>query len=251
MKKLIGEANPDNISLTNENGQEYFYIGYENTNSFPFIYGENNDEKSQLFIGDFGSTHRKLEKSEPTMAVKFIEGRLFYTQYGDFLTVWSLDVPYVKKYLASCVNEMLKRGIMDSNTILLFSQHRPQNVVGKNSYNQNIYILGQIPVPELLFDVNTNDIKAKNTSKERELHLMSPIEKQKMINNTPELKKQKEDYYDESGKSWTEKYGNIDPAKYHLLMYQESKKPIKITKEDISLMVKDCVNFILENKKKI
>lgn len=49
--------------------------------------------------------------------------------------------------------------------------------------------------------------------------------------------------YKEAQNAWIAKFGNIDPAKYHLLMYQENKKQnkIQITENDIRKMVKECI----------
>jgi len=85
-------------------------------------------------------------------------------------------------------------------------------------------------------------------SKSKLFHLMTPQEKAQAIQNDEELKKEREEYAKEGDRAWKAKYGNIDPAQYHLLMYQENKKKntMKINESDIKKMVNKCVKHLLK-----
>ena len=101
------------------------------------------------------------------------------------------------------------------------------------------------PLSELFngnVNVNVDDSDAKL------FHLMTPQEKAQAIQNDEKLKKEREEYAKEGDRAWKAKYGDIDPAKYHLLMYQENKKKntMKINENDIKKMANECVKHLLK-----
>lgn len=55
----------------------------------------------------------------------------------------------------------------------------------------------------------------------RPYHIAPPLLKQQMLNNDKELQNERQSYNDEGNRAWVAKHGNIDPAFYHLLMYEE------------------------------
>lgn len=54
-------------------------------------------------------------------------------------------------------------------------------------------------------------------------------------------------YYKEGEKAWVSKHGDIDPAMYHLLMYQEGKetKVKKLDEKDVRKIVSECIKKII------
>lgn len=61
---------------------------------------------------------------------------------------------------------------------------------------------------------------------------------------------EKTNYYKEGEKAWVAKHGDIDPAYYHLLMYQENKEKknmkIELNENDIKNMVTECIKKLIK-----
>ena len=55
---------------------------------------------------------------------------------------------------------------------------------------------------------------------QRQYHIFSPEQKEK-IRNTSRFKRKQKMYYDEANKKWTDKIGDMDIAQYHMLIYGE------------------------------
>lgn len=53
------------------------------------------------------------------------------------------------------------------------------------------------------------------------MHMMSPMGKKLMIDHDMKLRAERHIYFIQSQRAWINKHGSIDPALYHLLMYEE------------------------------
>lgn len=158
---------------------------------------------------------------------------------GDYLTVYSEDDG---DYQILPKKENFIHKEIDFNNLMLYWETYEDDEWGMPSK----YIC-RAPLSELFngnVNVNIDDSESKL------LHLITPQEKMQAIQNNEKLKKEREEYAKEGDRAWKAKYGNIDPAKYHLLMYQESKKKniIKINENDIKQMVNECVKHLLKYK---
>ena len=166
--------------------------------------------------------------------IQEIKNVINHFKNGDYLTVY-MDADGYNQILPKNENFMHKD--IDFNNLMLYWETYEDDMSSK-------YIC-RAPLSELFngnVNVNVDDSDAKL------LHLMTPQEKAQAIQNDEKLKKEREEYAKEGDRAWKAKYGNIDPAKYHLLMYQENKKKntMKINESDIKKMVNECVKHLLK-----
>lgn len=245
-----------------------------NRDAFPIIYTNRYDEYGidSLSTTRFGGLYHHsltnmiykcLEKKDIEYIInrrKDVYGRIWTNE--NIITCWSVASGDIKEYVATIVediksnnyttyydllegecNELPKEKnwlhkLIDWNTLSYYWEYKDEN-------DGNFYICRE-KVSELLN--NNTDVKVDD-EQQKLLHLMTPTEKQKAIQNNDDLRKEREEYYKEGENAWLAKHGDIDPAQYHLLMYQENKKnkkkTMKLSENDIKKMVSESVNRIL------
>lgn len=139
-------------------------------------------------------------------------------------------------------NNYMHKGIDFNNLMFYWEIHEYDTEI--KDYTRYVC---RAPLSELFnkgINVDIDDTKSKL------LHLMTPQEKAQAIKNDEKLKKEREEYAKEGDRAWVSKHGNIDPAQYHLLMYQENKKKntLKINESDIKKMIIECIKKIKKRK---
>lgn len=167
--------------------------------------------------------------------IETIEKIIKLFKNGDYLTFSEEGIlPKKENYM--------HKGINFNNLMFYWEtyEHDENNIPSK-------YIC-RAPLSELF---NSNmDVNVDDDADAKLLHLMTPQEKAQAIQNNGKLKKEREEYAKEGDRAWKAKYGNIDPAQYHLLMYQENKKKntLKINESDIKKMIIECIKKIKKRK---
>lgn len=227
MDLLYGTATPDNIQVKDQNGNIIYDTSCtsEKDGPRPLFYGYDENGEKRCWLGKIGEYHH--EQDNIPFSVVTIIGRIW--ERLKIMSFWHMDRPMTQKELPNCLNDLSQRYNIDVSEY-------------KTVYNINKNIVK-------VSDSTEKVTKAKDTSKERELHTMSPLQKKKEYDANDDLKQQRHDYFVDSDKAWINKHGNIDPAYYHMLVYQENKqKPIKLTESDIKYMVKESINKILKNR---
>ena len=236
MEFLFGTATPDTIKVQKKNSDQYLYNASCDSpegKPKPFIYGYDTNGNKRVWLGKACQYHYALCNEYKEMVTQLIDGRLW--ENLKIMSIWDLNKGIVQKNIKGCLTDLEQRYKINlSDYSLLYNTGK--DVVKKISIDE---FLGREHQPS----------DASDTSYERELHLMSPTQKQQELQTNDEYKKRREAYAKASQNAWISKHGSIDPAYYHLLMYQEGKsKKLTITESDIKKMVKECIRRI-KNKK--
>ena len=159
---------------------------------------------------------------------------------GDYLSFYENEKG--ESVIVPKENNYMHKGIDFNNLMFYWEIHEYDTEI--KDYTRYVC---RAPLSELFnkgINVDIDDTKSKL------LHLMTPQEKAQAIKNDEKLKKEREEYAKEGDRAWVSKHGNIDPAQYHLLMYQENKKKntLKINESDIKKMIIECIKKIKKRK---
>lgn len=135
----------------------------------------------------------------------------------------TFDLRYWRKYnimtmwVSGNVFDELKKLRLLLNKYKLFKQIDIDSI-------QFIFV-EQIDYEDYIVKCNINEIENDciivSNSDYRIFHLLVPLEKQKELLRDAKLREAKYNYYLMSQRAWIQKHGHIDPAFWHLLMYEE------------------------------
>ena len=273
----VDTVSPDSVVIA-EWGIELHCM---DSDAFPIIYGEKNEHRydiPRVLTSYYGATYHydlvdMIHKSLLNQGKEYIcdrrndvYARIWVNE--NVISCWSsskLSGDEIKQIVVNIVNDIKENNYLsftpNMNPITSKLEPVPQNentLASHINFDELTFYWKQRDEDENGYDfecafrekVNNllssdNDINIDD-SQQKLLHLMTPAEKANAIKNNDELRKEREEYFKEGEHAWLNKHGDIDPAQYHLLMYQEGKQKMKVTEDKIREIVSESIKRILK-----
>ncbi len=169
-----------------------------------------------LHIGNYSIKHpvihMKLGKND------LEDLRLWYKE--KLITMW---IRQSKKDVGSILKSVKKA--FDSGNIVLYDITNLNEIL-PNGLDDFSFIYqttenGENYVVKCNFDELDNVVSVRENEAHRMLHLLTPTAKKHFFETHPKEYDARMEYFKEGERAWVMKHGNIDPAHWHLLMYEE------------------------------
>lgn len=231
---MADQVNPDTLKVTDWG----LYCHCQDVDAYPIIYSERYPELGNLFVGDNTLYHADLGNAIYNYTEKNGSDRLFITsRKNDFLVrIWADNNAVTTWQNADSNIEEIKQKIVKVINLLKTGNFKFFDTIPRdeNSLEER--------KERFLHKIDFNSLQFYWKGWEEENGWEDIFACREYVNNLLHSEKSNSKYK-EAQNAWLAKFGNIDPAKYHLLMYQENKiqNKIQITENDIRKMVKECI----------
>lgn len=161
--------------------------------------------------------HMKLKNND------LFDFRYWYNE--NLICCWSYDentVDVLKKIKYAYENNKIKKieSLEDKRFYYYtkdtkFFDVNTVDIIFEQNINDKKYIV------KCKFDELDNVTEMSSNNHLRQYHVMPPQLKFQELSNNKQLMSERQYYIQEGQKAWVAKHGDIDPAYYHLLMYEE------------------------------